>query len=149
MKQMDIRSLKASQTYPLRQQILRPGYRIKDCCFPEDELETSRHFGAYQADKLVGIVSVLNVPEPLSSNKSEHDWQVRALATLPSVRGKGYAAALIDAAEHYVRKQSGRKIWCNARYAAAGFYQKQGYFIEGKPFEIAHIGQHFRMRKKL
>ncbi len=144
-----IRSIKAAQTYPLRQQILRPGLSLSDCRFPEDERATTRHFGAFQADQLVAIVSVLNAPEPNSSTQSINDWQIRALATLPAERGKGYAAALVNTVEHYVRKQCGCLIWCNARSSAVGFYQKQGFSMTGKTFEIANIGAHFRMKKKL
>lgn len=151
---MEIQILKASQTYPLRQQLLRPGFSIEACRFPEDDLDSSRHFGAYQDGQLVGIVTVLRLAEPELSgvdvnNKQRHSWQIRAMATLPAVRGKGYAAALIDVVEDYVRTKSGSLIWCNARSGAVGFYQKQGYSIFGDEFEIATVGPHFRMKKIL
>lgn len=151
---MKIQTLKARQTYPLRQHILRPGFTIEACRFPQDDLDASRHFGAYENDQLVGIVTVLQLAEPGQSetriNIMPNDqWQIRALATLPEVRGRGYAAALIGAVENYVQGRSGRLIWCNARRGAVGFYEKQGYGVVGDEFVIAAVGPHFRMKKIL
>jgi len=146
---MDIRSISPRQTYTLRQRILRPDFSVEACRFAEDECATSRHFGVYQEDKLVGIVTVLQLAEPETTGNQHNVWQIRAMATCLGVRGKGYGAALINAVEDYVRSKKAALIWFNARSGAVGFYQKQGYTIVGDEFEIVAVGPHFRMKKTL
>ena len=36
----------------------------------------------------------------------------------------------------------GRRVWCNARLSAAGFYERVGFGRVGGVFEIAGIGPH-------
>jgi hypothetical protein len=40
-------------------------------------------------------------------------------------------------------------VWCNARSPARGFYEREGFTIEGDTFEIAGIGPHFLMARAL
>lgn len=147
--------LSAHQCYPLRQQILRPGQSLEACRFVEDELSTSRHFGAFQDEKLVAIVSVFQKPEPnrLTIGKPAREqhqaWQIRAMASLPEVRGQGYASALIRAVETYVKSMRGDLIWLNARSKAVGFYVGQGYQLIGDEFDIEGVGPHFYMTKRI
>jgi hypothetical protein len=36
-------------------------------------------------------------------------------------------------------------LWCNARQAAVPFYAKNGWHVQGQPFDIPKIGPHFVM----
>lgn len=151
---MNIRSIKAEQTYALRQEILRPGLPLDACKFPEDHDQFTVHFGAYETEKSVskvlGIVSLFNVDEPGTSDEYHGSaWQIRAMATDEIIRGKGYAAALLVSCEKYALSRGGSLIWCNARTSAVGFYMKQGYQVAGEEFEIVGVGPHFRMKKYL
>ena len=82
------------------------------------------------------------------------------MATDESVRGKGYATALLKSVEAYIlsydyknaKKQAkvcSTFIWCNARSGVVDFYDKNDYKTSGKEFEIEGVGPHFRMRKIL
>ncbi|PZO22294.1 MAG: GNAT family N-acetyltransferase, partial [Flavobacteriaceae bacterium] len=62
---------------------------------------------------------------------------------------KGFGEALVKHAENDVRARGGKIIWFNAREVAVGFYKKLGYEIIGEPFDIADIGKHYVMYKKL
>ena len=161
---MNIQRISATQTYHLRQKILRPQFKVKTCGFPQDGNPSSAHFGAFADNKeIVGIVSVFLQDETegkLLTTDSVNSWQIRAMATDESVRGKGYATALLKSVEAYIssydykgnKKQAkgcSTLIWCNARSGAVGFYEKEDYKIAGKEFEIEGVGAHFRMRKKL
>ncbi len=148
------------QTYPLRQKLLRPNDAISACMFSQDKDQSSAHFGAFVDDEIVAIVSVFlendRSVECLETN-CINSWQIRAMATDESVRGKGYAIALLKLLEMYVVdhgngeinqvKEYSTLIWCNARSSAVGFYAKAGYNVSGKEFEIEGVGPHFRMRK--
>ena len=170
----EFKKIPARHTCILRQKILRPDYSLSACKFPQDNHQSSAHFGAFVSARLVGIVSVFLEDEP-ESKLIEPDfinsWQIRAMATEEAFRGKGYAMALLKRLEDYVSKvdkvvrfdsnsnvlksnlkNNGNKerstlIWCNARSEAVGFYEKAAYKISGKEFEIEGVGPHFRMRK--
>jgi len=161
---MNIKRISVEQTYHLRQQILRPNQGIEDCKFPEDYEDMTAHFGAFESKKLVGIVSVFeklfvepesNKIKAFNQNTHRRNWQIRAMATDESVRGKGYAMALLESVEAYVLTYAVENkskvhlplIWCNARSSAVGFYKKANHQVSGKEFEIEGVGPHFRMKK--
>lgn len=150
---MKVRSISAKKTYALRQLILRPNHPVETCHFPEDNDDSSAHFGSYLSGELVGIISIFNVKEPDCSDDNVlmemTTWQIRALATHELVRGMGYAAQLLKSAEEYADLHKGKVVWCNARMAAVGFYLKQGYQLIGEEFEIAGVGPHFLMKKRI
>ena len=77
------------------------------------------------------------------------EWQLRGMATLPAVRGEGHGAALIRAAEAFVREHGGRVAWFNARRAAEGFYAHMGYRTVSEEFDVPGIGPHVVMEKRL
>jgi len=141
----DIRQVPVEDTYQLRQIILRPGRPVSSCQFPNDWEAGVRHFAAYRDNLQIGIVSVY--PVPVKAELAA--WQIRAMATQPWVRRQGYGLALLQAVENYVLCQSGRLVWCNARTHAVGFYQRAGYSLQGEPFLIPGVGEHFFMQKQL
>lgn len=140
-----IKIISAESTYTLRQKILRPGRPVSSCYFPNDFASHTTHFGAYRNTNLVGILSTYLVPVP----EEYSAWQLRAMATLPWVRGMGYGQQLLQAAEEYINEQSGKIIWCNVRIHAVGFYQKAGFDVSGDRFFIQRVGEHILMKKTL
>ena len=64
------------------------------------------------------------------------------MATLPDVRGRGFATAVLDASVDHVAGEGGGELWCNARVPALGFYRRSGFEVEGDEFEIDGIGPH-------
>ncbi|RTZ60251.1 MAG: N-acetyltransferase [Gammaproteobacteria bacterium] len=142
-----IKRIRAEQTYPLRQEILRPHRPAVECRFPNDFDDTTAHFGALDSGRIVGILSVY-----LASNEQlgiAHSWQLRAMATSEDHRGKGLGLRLLEAAESYVSAQGGKCIWANARLHALGFYKKAGYAAHGERFHIAHVGPHVLVTRML
>lgn len=147
---MKIRPIGTDQTYALRQEILRPGLPLEACKIAEDDDLLTVHFGVYIADEILGIVSLVNADEPGPDNENQGSgWQIRAMATHETVRGLGYASALLASCEKHALSKGGVLIWCNARTSAVGFYKKQGYRVEGDEFEIEGVGPHYRMKKNL
>lgn len=57
MNKIDIKRITADETYPLRHAILRYGKPLETCFFDGDNLDTTKHFGAFKDSKLVGVVS--------------------------------------------------------------------------------------------
>lgn len=142
-----IKQIPSQETYAVRNPVLRPGKPVESCVFEGDDLESTVHFGLYEAGALAGIASVF-----LSSH---HDFeedgqrQLRGMAVLPNHLKKGFGERLVAAAEEYAKSAKAGILWFNAREAAVGFYEKLGYQKKGGPFVIQDIGPHYIMYKKL
>ena len=52
-----IKEITATDTYAVRQPVLRSGKPIENCHFPGDDLPTTKHFGL-QTDQLIGVISL-------------------------------------------------------------------------------------------
>lgn len=144
---MNVKRISVEQTWPIRNEILRPGLPLESCQFEEDELADAMHFGSYLENELTGIVSVYQINPAHVTNVS--CWQFRAMATRDKVRGLGHGKALIVAMETYLLEQGADLSWCNARDSASGFYQTLGYTRVGEMFDIPTVGPHWLMQKSL
>lgn len=143
----NIKQIQSTETYTVRQPVLRPGLPLTSCVFPGDDDSTTVHFGIYEKDSLMGIVSVFENPNALFSE--EKQFQIRGMAILPEHQKKGLGEKLIKKAEEYVNNKGGELLWFNAREVAVGFYKKSGYHTIGNPFDIEGVGIHYVMYKQL
>jgi len=141
---MMIRTISASETIAVRWPVLRPGFPRESAVFAGDELATTRHFGAFDGDRLVGVASLYLATLPEQPDIAPA-WQLRGMATLPEVRGRGFGVALLAACVAHARRENATLLWCNARTGAAPFYRKHGWTIVGDEFDIPTVGPHFRM----
>lgn len=142
-----IKEIPALETFSVRQPVLRPGKPIESCHFEGDNLESTKHFGLFDNEKLAGIASLFEHSTPFLEEKLQ--FQLRGMAVLPEFQKKGLGEALVKHAENDVMQRGGKTIWFNAREIAVAFYKKLGYEIIGDPFNIADIGKHYVMYKKL
>jgi GNAT superfamily N-acetyltransferase len=142
-----VRTITAVETWPLRLAVLRPGRPIESAQFPGDDLQTTRHFGAFRDARLLGIASLYLAEMPEQPGLPA--FQLRGMATAPETRGLGLGRALVYACIGFVRENGAQLLWCNARIGAAGFYRKLGFEIIGGEFEIPDVGPHFRMVLRL
>ena len=139
-----IRAISAVETIAVRWPVLRPGFARETAVFDGDDAVGTLHFGAFDAEKLVGVASIYLAPFPVQPDVSP-SFQLRGMATLPEVRGAGFGKALLDACAAAAREKGAAFLWCNARTSAADFYSKNGWRIAGEEFEIPTVGPHFRM----
>jgi len=139
-----IRAISSADTIAVRWPVLRPGFPRESAIFAGDELATPKHFGAFDGGRLVGVVSIYPMPLPERADAAPA-WQLRGMATLPEVRGRGFGCALLDACVAHARTAHAALLWCNARTSAAPFYAKHGWQIAGGEFDIPTVGPHFRM----
>ena len=144
----EIRQITAEQTYPIRLDVLRPGRPLSEAIFAGDNDPETVHFGAFENGEQLGIASLYRAPFPHRPDVTDA-WQLRGMATLPRVQGKGFGRALVDACIDHARAQGGRILWCNARSHAAGFYERAGFQVSGEEFHIPDVGPHFRMWLRL
>jgi GNAT superfamily N-acetyltransferase len=144
---MEIKKINAIDTYPVRQEVLRKGKPIETCQFKGDDDENTVHFGLYQKEQLIGIISIFKEKNNLFQEKNQ--FQIRGMAVLEDFQGKGFGAELVKVAENYCINQNVDLIWFNAREIAVSFYKKLGYTSIGDSFLIPDVGIHFAMYKKI
>lgn len=141
-----IKEITITEAFSVRHPVLRPGKPIESCHFEGDDLDSTIHFGYFEAEHLIGIISVFKNDH---SFFKENQFQIRGMAVLTAYQKKGIGAQLIRYAEQYIQNQKGNVIWLNARIIAVGFYEKLGNQIIGDPFEIPEIGTHYVMFKNI
>lgn len=142
-----IKNIDYKDTFIVRHPVLRAGNPIESCFFDGDDLETTTHFGFFVVDKLIGVISVYQ-NKNLTFN-ADNQYQIRGMAVLQDEQTQGCGKQLLERAESDCIAKNAEIIWFNAREKAVGFYQKSGYQIIGNPFEIAGIGTHYIMYKKI
>ncbi|MGL2963044.1 GNAT family N-acetyltransferase [Flavobacterium sp. RSB2_4_14] len=142
-----LKKITSSETFDVRQPVLRKGKPIESCYFEGDDLDTTLHFGVFEDDKILGVISVFDNNNSLFEEKNQA--QIRGMAVLENYQGKGFGKKLVVHCEKEMILQNKKLIWFNARVNAVGFYKRMGYTIVGNPFEIKEVGMHYVMCKKL
>ena len=142
-----IQNISSIDTFLVRHPVLRTEKPIESCVFEGDNLPSTKHFGLFVEEKLVGVVSFFKNKN--SSFNIKNQFQIRGMAVLPEFQKKGFGKNLVNHCENYVKSANETLIWFNARESAVAFYEKLGYRKVGNPFSIADIGIHFLMQKEI
>lgn len=148
---VEIQPIQAYETYLLRRDILRPGHDLAAVEFPGDDHPDTLHAGAFIGRALCGIASVYRVPPPWDSDDTEA-WQLRGMATLDEVRGRGVGRWLLALCMQHAYERAGHMMWCNARVSAMPFYSKLGFESRGDEFYVPgapDAGPHYLMWRTL
>lgn len=143
----NIQEIPAQETYLVRNPVLRKGKPIESCRFDGDDLPSTHHFGLFEHESLVGIISLFKNSNITFAENSQS--QIRGMAILDDFRKKGFGEALVNHCEEYCINNNSDLIWFNARTEAVGFYEKMGYQKTGTVFEIKGVGEHLLMFKNL
>ncbi len=153
-KDFVIRNITASETRPVRHEVLWPHLpSAASCVIDIDDQVGAHHVGAFDSNgKLVGVCSLFQqrserFPHAISNNAAV--YRLRVMGTVEEVRGHGAAAAIIDYVCLWCSRQSIAYVWCDAREVAFGFYERMGFEFVSDKFEIEHIGLHRMMARSL
>lgn len=142
---MEIREIRAEETYPLRHKILRPSQALSACIYAGD-LE-GFHFGAIKNAQLLAVASF--APENKKDFSSLNQYRLRGMATDADWQGRGIGTALLSEAIGVLSRRGISFFWCNARERAIPFYERQGFQTIGDLFVIEDIGPHKVMFREL
>jgi len=135
-----IKQISSKETHQVRHKILRIGQPIESCEFEGDLRSDTLHFGAFNNEGLIGIISCYQNNN--SYFKSRINYQIRGVATLEHMQKKGVGKKLMKHAEKKLKEINCSNIWLNARIKANEFYLKLGYTKIGPIFEVPLIGKH-------
>ncbi len=120
---ISIEQIRPELTWRLRQEILYPNQKIHEMAMDEDN--DGLHFGAFMANKAVGVVSLFQKGD---------DFQFRKFAIDEAVQGMGIGRQLLNHITNFAIVNGGKRLWCNARVSAIGFYLKADFKQTGKLF---------------
>ena len=138
----------AAETLPLRSSQLRNGQPAANCYLDRDHEPTTFHMGLRGADG--SILSVLTCQIEALEGYTGIGYRLRGMATHPQHQGKGIGSQLLGKAiAHLTHAIQAGYIWCHARRAAYGFYQRAGFEFISEEFEILKIGPHRVMYRSL
>lgn len=133
---MKIKEIQASETWQIRHEVMWPDQPFAFVQLEEDN--AGLHFGAFEAEKLVSIISCFIIKD---------EMQFRKLATLENYQGKGIASKLLEYVLKLAKDKKINKVWCNARVNKTSFYKKFGMTDAQKTFVKA--GQEFTIMEVL
>jgi ribosomal protein S18 acetylase RimI-like enzyme len=144
-----IEQVAAVDTYPLRAQELRQGRPLE---IDGDDAPYALHLAARLDDGEIGgeIVGVVRFhPRDCPWRAAEAPWQLRGMATDPRVRGLGVGRALVAEGLSRVVQRGADLVWCDARAAAVGFYERIGFTIVTDEYDLRPVGPHRGMLVEL
>jgi GNAT superfamily N-acetyltransferase len=126
---------------------LRPGLPPESAILDHDDDPDTRHFGAFDGARLVGVATFF--PEPCPLRPGKRAWRLRGMATLEEMQRRGGGSGLVAEGVRVARADNAELIWCNARVSARGFYEKLGFTTSGDEFVLPVAGPHYVMIKDL
>lgn len=137
---VEVRLVDPEVTLPLRQAVLRPHQTLDEVRADSDG---QPGIAVVEDGRVLACASVR--PEPMPGDPRDGDWRLRGMASDPAVRGRGYGAIALAAALDHAKSNGARRVWCNARTPALGFYRKYGFATVGDEFHLEHAGPHYVM----
>jgi len=138
---IEIRRAEPAEVIDLRHRVLREGRPRDSAVFDGDRKPTTRHWVAQQADRIVGVLTVMPGEMPAPHPDPRPRWQLRGMAVEPALQRSGVGRAMLAS----VAAEVNDPIWCNARVGVEAFYARSGWVRQGEAFEIEGIGPHIRM----
>jgi GNAT superfamily N-acetyltransferase len=118
-----IEQIRPELTWRLRQKVLYPAQKLYEMEMDEDN--HGYHFGAFMDNQLVGVVSLF---------VNGDEFQFRKFAVDESKQGKGIGKAMLQHLVNFAINENAKRLWCNARVTAIGFYLKYGFGHTGELF---------------
>jgi phosphoribosylformimino-5-aminoimidazole carboxamide ribotide isomerase len=134
---MMISSASLEEVWKMRKEVMYPEHTIDQVKLPDDE--RGDHFGLYEENKLISVVSVFIKNEEL---------QFRKFATRAKYQHKGYGTALLQHVMQIAHRARCKKVWCNSRTSANSFYEKFGMKAVGDTWQ-AEGHEFIKMEKQL
>lgn len=140
LKIIDYGTPEYQQMVKMRDEILR---RPLGLTFSVSELEKEKNnllIGAFEDDQMLGCCMIVE-NDPSRA-------QLRQIAVLNNLQGKGVGRALILFAENLARDHGYKTMFMHARKNTVPFFEKMGYKVNGGEFIKLTI-PHFEMEKEL
>ena len=140
LKIIDYGTPEYRQLVKMREEILRKPLGLS---FTEDELAVEKNnlfIAAFEDDEMLGCCMIVE--------ENPEKAQLRQIAVLNSLQGKGVGRALILFAENLARDRGYKTMFMHARKNTTSFFEKMGYKTCSNEFIKLTI-PHIEMEKEL
>ncbi|SDP04219.1 Acetyltransferase (GNAT) domain-containing protein [Mucilaginibacter sp. OK268] len=111
-----IEQIRPELTWRLRQRILYPEQKLYEMEMEEDN--NGLHFAAFKDNDIVSVVSLFAKGD---------DYQFRKFAVDDSLQNMGIGRQMLEHITQFAKTNGAKRLWCNARVSAIGFYLKAGF----------------------
>ena len=134
---LEIKEVPVNKVLDIRHKVLWPDKSPEFVKVPEDE--QGRHFGLFQDDQIVSVISLFVTGDTI---------RFRKFATIKAYQNRGLGSKLLQFVIDDSRNLGYNTIWCDARADAMGFYEKFGFKKISDPFRKEEI-EYFKIEKAL
>src|SRR5260221_204589 len=131
---MEIRPISADEARTVRWPVLRAGMPPESAILDHDDDPGTRHFGAFEGERLVGVATFF--AEPCPGRPGRRAWRLRGMATFAEMQGRGAGRALVPSGVGVALADGADLMWCPPRTTARGFYQRLGFTAFGNGFRV-------------
>lgn len=126
--------------------------------YPGDDEASSLHLAVIERNRTVSVASFYLEPVPDRVEEAlcgviagAPGIRIRGMATEPSHRGRGCGRMLVERGlgELCAQHTGLHAAWCNARTTASGYYERVGFVVASRVFELPDIGPHVVMVRRV
>jgi phosphoribosylformimino-5-aminoimidazole carboxamide ribotide isomerase len=118
-----IEQIRPELTWRLRQAILYPEQKLHEMEMDEDN--HGLHFAAFKDNNIVAVISLF---------PKGNDYQFRKFAVDNTLQKMGIGMMVLNHITDFAKTNGAKRLWCNARVSAIGFYLKAGFTHTGELF---------------
>ncbi|MDN5284052.1 MAG: family N-acetyltransferase [Mucilaginibacter sp.] len=118
-----IEQIRPELTWRLRQRVLYPEKKLHEMEMDEDN--NGLHFAAFKGNDIIGVISLFAEGD---------DYQFRKFAVDHGVQKMGIGGQMLNYITDFAKTNGAKRLWCNARVSAMGFYLKAGFVQTGQLF---------------
>jgi len=106
----------------IREQGFEPGWE------PDEDDKVSKHF--------IAVIDGEIVAAARCRETAKSEIKIERMVTKKDSRGKGIGKALLEFMLEDIREQSPKKIWLRSQVRSMKFYEKCGFKVTTKPFDM-------------
>lgn len=114
------------KTLALRRAVLLDPFDIPLAAARADD-QAALHLGAFLAEECVGCLLLLD--------RGGGTWQLRQMAVVAELQGRGIGRRLVLSALSRAREAGATQLMAHAREPAVAFYERLGFTVTGDAFE--------------
>ncbi len=133
----------------IRRQVFGDRQPFENVNYPEDDLFSAQHFGAFLPKEFIGAASIYKQSPPFGDDSTANAWRLRGIAVLPAHQRKGCGKLLLRELIEFIKIQNGAILWCSAPLAAIGFFRTADFEIIGDEFEPQTVAAQYLLRLQL
>ena len=111
-----VKEIRPKDCYFIRHQVLWQHKSFDDCGIDIDDQEGAFHLGAYKCDEFICLSSFFKQSQAKFSE--QHQYRLRAMATLSSAQNTGAARALLNTAFKILKDKDQNLLWCCLLYTS-------------------------------